>query len=85
MGRKTLTVAEATKERFDGLKRDDESQTDLVERALDALETVEQQDGDVNTDRTQVPDGVLTEDHLSDLQTMMETAVENGLDTVNRR
>lgn len=82
MGRKTLTVSEASKDRFDGHKRDGESQTELLERALDALEA---QDSGTNTDRTQLPDDVLTEDHLSDIGTMVESAVEKGIDNASRR
>jgi len=85
MGRKTLTVSNASKDRFDGHKRDDESQTELLNRALDALETLEAQDGSVNTDRTQLPDDVLTEDHLSDISTVVESAVERGIDNASRR
>lgn len=82
MGRKTLTVSANSKDRFDGHKREDESQTELLERALDALEA---QDAGVNTDRTQIPDDILTEDHLSDISTVVESAVEKGIDNASRR
>ncbi|MBX0325738.1 hypothetical protein EGH21_22230 [Halomicroarcula sp. F13] len=85
MSRKSITVDAETKARHEDLKREDETWDEFEQRAADALEALEAQDDGVNADCGQVPDDVLTEDHLSDIQTLTETAVEQALSGAMRR
>ncbi|GGO03558.1 DUF7557 family protein [Haloarcula pellucida] len=85
MSRKSITVDAETKARHEDLKREDETWDEFENRLADALEALETQDADVNADCGQVPDDVLTEAHLSDIQTLTETAVEQALANATRR
>jgi len=85
MSRKGISIDEELHERGRQLKGD-ESWNDLLQRAFDALE---EQDGDVARDvardETQdVPDGVLTEDHIDDIGAELERRLERTLETVRR-
>ena len=78
MSRKTITIDEATFERLDGLRREEESWTELAERAADVLEA--ETDG---LDGEHTPN-TLTEDHINDIASETASRVVRDLETALR-
>jgi len=78
MGRKTLTVPESVWRRLKDEKRDDESFGDLLDRLVDVV----QEGGEQDTDAVDLPDNILTEDHIDDIAAI--TAAKAGEELEDR-
>lgn len=73
--RKSISVDEPVYHRLAAHKRDDESWSDLANRAANALDAV-----DADASHGEIPDDVLTEAHIDDIVAKTERRVLNGLE-----
>jgi len=83
MSRSGISIDDEVHGRGKSLKRDDESWNDLLSRAFDALEQADADPGDADAARDrldELPDTLLTEDHIPDIGADVERRVERILD-----